>query len=538
MYSFLLSKSTETRHWRVSYAKEESGEFILTMPGKIIGFCENKTMQLFVNAEIFDHAIVHSSVKWTVGTASSLVEELKISCPNRAVTLSKWLDASSSRLSVSESQAYWSIFITVKTVVLGQVGDWIDLATLGILLVCQAFPNVRARAESFHRTEVMAQTLAHPVAAGSTPSVPTPTSRSRGQLMNLPRLVRDSSTVLSFVHEVIPNLLCMASLNLTPDNIYEVTSEQVEKLRILFHGDALSLSEILLGNSSSAPSTEIVDHMNKFLSWDRLLFPSFDLLDPIEQAWKRVGCPKETVYISNHMRAVLLRSGKMDSAISSLYIVNCSDTSIYIAEEVQNVSIIGCIDCEIYLMAVTGSCTLSYSDKVVVRAVTRSMRIENSTDCFGYIYTTRSIVLTGDTRGITLAPFNVLYSAHESLLRSGTFLHPDSSHATIWAQPICCTLTDSPFTLLPPSKFRLASFPELRSHAHLTLRVCIPQLYADALKEKEANLEDFRHAILAINDEVSAGKVNSIISGHFREWVSSNKSRAILDLVKQFQPNQ
>jgi hypothetical protein len=493
-------------------------------------------MKLFINPEIFDHAVLHSSVKWTTGVVSSLVEELKIACPNRTVTRSKWLEVSASRLSLSESQAYWSVFIAMKTVVLGQVGDWMDLSTVGILLLCQTFPYVRARTESFHRTEQFAQTLAVPNPTAPILSFGSSPTRQRGPIINLPRLLRDSAAVISFVQEILPHVLSMAYLKQTPDGEYDLTSEHIKKLRIILRGEGATIEDMVFIGESRVSSVIAADRISAKLSWDESLFPPFELCEPINQVFRTPESATSTLYISNQSRGAVFRLQQPDLTISDIYIVNCTETSIYVSEAIRNVSVVCCSDCDIYLMGVSGFCTLSNSDKVVIRAVTGNMRVENSTDCVGYIYTSRSVVLTGDTRGITLAPFNVLYSGHATIFQSGTGLHPDSSHATLWAQPICCTLTESPYTLLPPERFRLVSFPEAKLHSDLSLNVCIPQVYVDALREKQLSLESLRNAILTIPDEASIAKVNAVVSGHFREWLTNNqKTRIILDLVKQFQ---
>jgi hypothetical protein len=196
--------------------------------------------------------------------------------------------------------------------------------------------------------------------------------------------------------------------------------------------------------------------------------------------------------------------------------------------------IVGCVDCEIVVMAAMGMVTITLSDKVVLRSTAAHIRLENSVDVSLFAHTTRAILLTGDTRGIVLAPFNVLWTEHESVLMKRSNLHPDSSHASLWSQPICACLSESPFTLLHPDKFRLVSFPEFNDQKPSKLAVCLPQVYADALREKLNQFHEFKQEILRIYDEGNMSKVNAIISGHFREWVSNNnKTKVITDIIKQ-----
>ena len=499
-------------------------------------------MTIYVNAEVFDHAVLHSSAKWTFQAVSSLVEELKMACPNRTVTKSKWLDLACSRLSISEANAYWSVFIATKGFILGQLGDWIDLQTLAILLLCQCFPNARARAGSFHRSEVLAQTLAATVVTTHSPanSPMNRASPNRNGLLNLAKLLRDNSVIMSFISDNLSFLVNLVALNLTPDDDFDVHAEQVDKLGVLLcapGGNGSLSSHLLSRGTQSIKASALVPLLGTEITWNDTIFPQFDLTTPSQQILRTSETRgSDSLYILNHNRGTILRTYQDAPNTSNMYIVNCSDTSVYIGGSVRNVYIAGCIDCEIVLMAVTGSCVVNHSDKVIVRTVTASLRLENSTDSHAFVFTGRGVVLTGDTRGIVLAPFNVTSSTHESVLSAKTGIYPDSSHATLWAQPISATLNESPYMLLSPEKLRLISFPELVNTAHRKHVVCLPQVYADAVFRKQTQLQDLRNEILSISDESNVTKINSIIAGHFRDWITShNRARTIVDIIKQAQ---
>jgi hypothetical protein len=168
-------------------------------------------MTLFINSQIFDFAIIPSSTKLSVPLVSSVIEELKIISPSKAVTQSKWLELMSSKINVSEAQCFWSMFSAARATLLNQFGDWIDLPSLGLLMICQCFPNARIRADSFHRSEIIAQSLA--VSAISTSASPPiqniASSRvtSRINIANTAKLVRDNSSILQFVIENIPIII-------------------------------------------------------------------------------------------------------------------------------------------------------------------------------------------------------------------------------------------------------------------------------------------------------------------------------------------
>jgi hypothetical protein len=171
-------------------------------------------MALHLNAEVFDFAVIQSSTKLTLPMVSSLVEELKILCPNKVVTQSKWLDVAAQKLGTAEAQCYWTVFASARGSILGQFGEWIDIQTLGILLLCQCFPNARARADSFHRAEVLAQSLAATAISPSSNAGPMGLTRSpsRNNILNISKLLRDNSSICQFVVENVTLFIGMITV--------------------------------------------------------------------------------------------------------------------------------------------------------------------------------------------------------------------------------------------------------------------------------------------------------------------------------------
>ena len=168
-------------------------------------------MVLFLNAEVFDFAVIHSNTRISVPVVSSLMEELKLLCPNKAVTQSRWLEVTTGKMTVAEAQCYWSVFAAARASILGQFGDWIDMQTLGILLICQCFPNARARADSFHRSELLAQSLA--TTAISTSPVSTGPALARAPSRNnISKLLRDNSSISQFIAENVTLLIGMITV--------------------------------------------------------------------------------------------------------------------------------------------------------------------------------------------------------------------------------------------------------------------------------------------------------------------------------------
>ena len=175
-------------------------------------------MSCWIRSEIFDHAVLHSSSKWNIGNVSSFMEELKLLCPNRMLTQSKWIESVTTKMSLPEAQCYWSVFMACRQSIRGHVGEWMDLSTLGIFLFCQAYANARARAESSQHNEALVHTLATTMAVTSN-GLTTSSSGSRvvtshrSQLLaSSSKLVRDNPSILQFVIEHLPLLVSIVSV--------------------------------------------------------------------------------------------------------------------------------------------------------------------------------------------------------------------------------------------------------------------------------------------------------------------------------------
>ena len=168
-------------------------------------------MKCWIRSEVFDHGILHSSVKWCPSSISSFLEELKLVCPNRTITQSKWLETVSTKMALSEAQCYWSMFMSCRQSILGQVGEWMDLGTLGIFLFSQVYAQARARADSTQHNEALFHSLATTMAIPSNMAVSPGGQRSvshKSQLLSSSaKLVRDNSRILQFIESHLPLLI-------------------------------------------------------------------------------------------------------------------------------------------------------------------------------------------------------------------------------------------------------------------------------------------------------------------------------------------
>jgi hypothetical protein len=166
-------------------------------------------------------------------------------------------------------------------------------------------------------------------------------------------------------------------------------------------------------------------------------------------------------------------------------------------------------------------------------------------------------ILSGDTRGINLAPFNVLYSGMDAALESAG-MKLEVPHVDEWARPLCCTLgspdetlggrsashdesTSSSYHFVHPKEFHPVLVPEMSAVAVARpgATLCIPQVYDEALKIRVEELRKFHKQLSEIPNEEKKANAHNVIQGHFREWLhATGKSRQLADLARMYGPSE
>ncbi|KAF4689870.1 hypothetical protein FOZ60_001063 [Perkinsus olseni] len=117
---------------------------------------------LWPRGEVFDHATVHTAVRWSVRDVMEFLKGLKKSIPGTAVLRTRFLDYCADpgehtpHLTQAEALAYWTVFSNINRAVfpssagssgssaslktsasLGDANDWCDIRVLGVLLFLQ-----------------------------------------------------------------------------------------------------------------------------------------------------------------------------------------------------------------------------------------------------------------------------------------------------------------------------------------------------------------------------------------------------------------
>lgn len=99
-------------------------------------------------------------------------------------------------------------------------------------------------------------------------------------------------------------------------------------------------------------------------------------------------------------------------------LIACEDSYIYIDSSVLTLSIINCVNTTIFVAAVNKTCTIEKCENVIVTVASNFLRVGNTIDSKIYYYGSYFPVLYGDNRSITLAPNNANYNEFYERLKN------------------------------------------------------------------------------------------------------------------------
>jgi hypothetical protein len=118
------------------------------------------------------------------------------------------MEMTTGKMNIQEALCFWSVFSSIINPSASTQCDVIKLRELGLMLFCQGYVNTRTRAESFHRTEILAQSLVTPAFPSTGGAVQhSPRAPTRQTTHNMQKLVRDSEQIVQYVKDNISLLL-------------------------------------------------------------------------------------------------------------------------------------------------------------------------------------------------------------------------------------------------------------------------------------------------------------------------------------------
>jgi len=521
---------------------------------------------LWIRSESFDHGVFNTTTRWSATKVIEFVVSLRQATSELCLTRSAWVDIATTSckpvLTEAEAQAFWSVVGVLQKSVLGLSADLLDVRNMGLVLMFQLVSLHKAKTDYLSKSQEAWPSMAdrapnvssprHSPRSGS-PRVGASTQPGRGGR----ETPKDTSGVLlSFVRQHFADFMQIACSSATELGKASTVSMEEFDLLSLFLCSGSSFSRPFKALSEAVPDYAGKKSMpfNDLRKWaDDNLVWNDEVYAPIEGSpSKSVGRAK-TLSVSGLSKTTWFQKPGETEA-EYLNITSCNDCVLYVTAAPRFCLISGCHECTIIMLAVSALCTIQNSEKVSVHVAAHCFKMENCIDSSAYVYCRVPPILTGDTRGIKLAPYNVLYSqANEVLASAGLTLEPAFSDS--WAHPVCCTLgspdetlgprkdedTNSTYHFVHPKDFQPVVIPEFsrpasRPTGASASTLCLPEVYNDAFKEHVGEMQAFHRQLADIPDDAKRKRAQLSIQGHFREWLqSTGKSRQLADLTRMAQ---
>jgi len=106
-------------------------------------------------------------------------------------------------------------------------------------------------------------------------------------------------------------------------------------------------------------------------------------------------------YIAFLNKCTMVRDVTNTVAGKDIRVISCEDTYLYIGTAVDCLQISKCVNCVIFVSAVTRACSIDMCENVTVTVAAEYLRIGNCVDCQIFSYTQLSPpVIYGDTRSL------------------------------------------------------------------------------------------------------------------------------------------
>jgi hypothetical protein len=258
-----------------------------------------------------------------------------------------------------------------------------------------------------------------------------------------------------------------------------------------------------------------------------------------------------------------------DKGLPQLIVNGCSKSTMYMLSPYSSASISACNDTEIVIGAVSGAITVTGCERVRITCACSKLIIQNCLECDFYVATLSRTIILGDSRSLTIAPFNATYKDLDSHLRIAGIeaLCTEEKDSSIvnynhWSQMcdinICLEAvitagspsgyaidaTDSSITLPTPhtstasiisqEKFMFVNIPNRSIYQSSEMcPIPIPKHFQHEVVKTNQKIDEFYQNIKMLYPESRLSVANTLVSKKFLDWMArTGKAQQLLELIK------
>ncbi|KAK6778914.1 hypothetical protein RDI58_025632 [Solanum bulbocastanum] len=221
---------------------------------------------------------------------------------------------------------------------------------------------------------------------------------------------------------------------------------------------------------------------------------------------------------------------------SSVKVINCHESVIYILAPLKYATVYGCSDATIVLGAVGKAVRIEHCERVHVIAAAKRICIANCRECVFFLGVNQTPLLVGDNHKLQVAPYNTFYSLLEEHLKQ-VGVDPTINR---WDAPVALGVVDPHDSLshpagvsevqtesaspVDPDQFTNFLIPNWfegqQSGSTKDNPFPLPEAYLASQQRKLNNLEETKNSLKDIDlDESRKREVAAALHVCFKDWL-------------------
>lgn len=221
---------------------------------------------------------------------------------------------------------------------------------------------------------------------------------------------------------------------------------------------------------------------------------------------------------------------------SSVKVINCHDSVIYILAPLKYVTIYGCSDATIVLGAIGKAVRVEHCERVHVITAAKRICIANCRECVFFLGVNQRPLIIGDNHKLQVAPYNTFYSQLKE------HMNQVGLEATInkWDEPLALGIVDPHDSLSHPagvSDVQAESATRLDADQFTNFLIPnwfgsestgstndnpfpLPDVYMSSQQRNHKNLGDIKEMLReAALEDNKKRELSSAIHIHFKDWL-------------------
>ncbi|TMW94639.1 hypothetical protein EJD97_009993 [Solanum chilense] len=228
-----------------------------------------------------------------------------------------------------------------------------------------------------------------------------------------------------------------------------------------------------------------------------------------------------------------------DIKSSSVKVINCHESVIYILAPLKYATVYGCSDATIVLGAVGKAVRIEHCERVQVIAAAKRICIANCRECVFFLGVNQTPLLVGDNHKLQVAPYNTFYSLLEEHLKQ-VGIDPTINR---WDAPVALGVIDPHDSLshpagvsevqtesaspVDPDQFTNFLIPNWfegqQSGSTKDNPFPLPEAYMASQQRNLKNLEETKSSLKDIDlDESRKREVAAALHVCFKDWLYGN----------------